>query len=61
MNDAAFNNIIPTRHNTEEYVFLLFSGLINWKSVKQKTITTSSTKTELLALTDAVKEVYCWK
>ena len=33
---------------------------MDWKSSKQKTITTSSTEAELLALTDAVKEVYHW-
>ena len=60
--DAAFGHIkVPTRHSTGEYLFLLFSGPINWKSAKQRTVTTSSTKAELLTLTDAIKEVHHWQ
>ena len=54
MSDTAFGDI-------GGYVFSLFGGPINWKSVKQKTITMSSIEVELLALTNAVKEVYHWK
>jgi hypothetical protein len=34
----------------------LFRGLITWKASKQDTITTSTTKVELLALLQVVKE-----
>ena len=39
----------------------LFSRAINWKSTKQKTVTTSGTAAELLALTYAAKEIYWWR
>jgi hypothetical protein len=34
----------------------LFSGLIGWQTNKQNTVTTSTTKAELLALAQAAKE-----
>jgi hypothetical protein len=33
---------------------------VDWKSTKQKTVTTSSTEAELLALSHAAKETYWW-
>jgi len=38
----------------------LFGGPINWHTGKQKTMTTSTTKAKLLALSYASKEVYYW-
>ena len=38
------------------YLLILFGGPVAWKSGKQSTVTTSSTKAELLALSTAVKE-----
>jgi hypothetical protein len=59
--DAAFADDPVTRHSTEGYLFQLFGGLINWRSTKQKIVTTSSTEAELLALSHAAKEVLWWK
>jgi hypothetical protein len=39
---------------------MLFGGLIHWKASKQKTVTTSSTEAELLALTLTGKEYIWW-
>jgi hypothetical protein len=59
--DAAFTDDPVTRYSTERCLFKLFGGLIDWRSTKQKTVTTSSTEAELLALSHAAKEVLWWK
>ena len=59
--DAAFADDPDTRRSTEGYLFKLFGGPIDWHSTKQKTVTTSSTEAELLALTYASKETTWWK
>jgi hypothetical protein len=59
--DAAYADDPITRRSTTGYVFLLFGGPVDWKSTKQRTVTTSSTEAELLALSDAAKEMYSWR
>ena len=59
--DAAFADDPVNRHSTEGYLFKLFGGPIDWRSTKQKTVTTSSTEAELLALSHAAKEVLWWR
>ncbi len=59
--DVAFADDILTRHSTEGYLFKLFGGAVDWRSTKQKTVTTSTTEAELLALSHAAKEVYGWR
>jgi hypothetical protein len=59
--DAAFADDPVTRYSTEGYLFKLFGGPIDWRSTKQKTVTTSSTEAELLALLHTAKEVLWWK
>lgn len=39
---------------------MLFNGAIDWKASKQKTVTTSSTEAELLAISTAAKETIWW-
>ena len=58
--DAAFADDLNTRRSTEGYLFKLFGGPIDWHSTKQKTVTTSSTEAELLALSHAAKETIWW-
>jgi hypothetical protein len=58
--DAAFADDPTTRYSTEGYLFQLYGGAIDWRSAKQKTVTTSSTEAELLALSDTAKETYWW-
>ena len=36
---------------------MLFGGAIDWRASKQKTVTTSSTEAELLALSNAASEM----
>src|SRR6266480_3841626 len=45
----------------EGYLFQLFGRPIDWRSTKQKTVTTSTTKAELLTLSYASKETLWWK
>jgi hypothetical protein len=59
--DAAFADDRATRRSTGGYLFQLFGGPIDWHSTKQKTVTTSSTEAELLALTYATKETIWWQ
>jgi Reverse transcriptase (RNA-dependent DNA polymerase) len=58
--DAAFADNID-RKSTEGYLFKLFGGSIDWRSTKQKTVTTSTTEAELLALSHTTKDYFWWK
>lgn len=40
---------------------MLAGGPVAWKAIKQKTVTTSSTEAELLAVSYCGKEVIWWK
>ena len=59
--DAAFADDPTTRKSTEGYLFQLFGGPIDWRCTKQKTVTTSTTEAELLALSHTAKELYWWQ
>ena len=48
--DVSFANDEKTRQNAHEYCFRLFNELIDWKTSKQRTITTSSTEAKLLIM-----------
>lgn len=58
--DASFANDPDTRQSSQRYAFMLFNGAIDWKACKQKTVTTSSTETELLAMSSTGKETIWW-
>ena len=58
--DASFANNLDTRQNSQGYKFTLFNGAIDWKASKQKTVTTSSTEAELLAILTTGKEMIWW-
>ncbi len=58
--DASFGNCSTTRRSSEGYLFKLFGGPIDWSSSKQKTVTTSTTEAELLALSHAATEALWW-
>ncbi|QSS48816.1 hypothetical protein I7I53_08942 [Histoplasma capsulatum var. duboisii H88] len=44
------------RRSTEGYIFKLFEGSVDWKSKRQRIVTTSTTEAELLAISQAGKE-----
>ena len=54
--DTAFADNKSTRYSSNGYAIKLFGGMLHFKATKQKTITTTSTKVELLALTLTAKE-----
>lgn len=58
--DAAFGDH-SDRHSSEGYLATLYGGPIDWRASKQKTITTSSTEAELLAISEAGKTLQWWK
>ena len=55
--NAAFADDHQTRKSTGGSLYMLFGGPTDWRSAKQKTVTTSSTEAELLALSYAAKEI----
>jgi hypothetical protein len=55
--DASFADDPDTRYSSQGYCFKLFGGPIQWQANRQKTITLSTTETELLSLTHASKEL----
>lgn len=55
--DASFADDNATRRSTQGYLVKLFNGPIIWQSSKQKTVSTSTTEAELLALSHVGKEV----
>jgi len=55
--DASFANNSQNRKSTKGYLFQLFGGPIDWRCTKQKTVTTSTTEAELMALSHIAKEL----
>lgn len=55
--DASFADHIETRRSTQGFLIKLFNGPIAWQSARQKTVTTSTTEAELLALSHVGREV----
>lgn len=54
--DASFADN-KDRKSSQGYVLRLFGSPIAWRASKQKTVTTSSTEAELLAISEAAKEM----
>jgi hypothetical protein len=55
--DASFADSLQ-RKSSKGYICKLFNGPINWQAKKQKTIITSITEAELLALSNAAKQIF---
>jgi hypothetical protein len=55
--DAAYADDVSTRRSTQGMLITLFNGPIAWQSNRQKTVTTSTTEAELLALSHTAKEL----
>ncbi|KAI9045691.1 uncharacterized protein KD926_006992 [Aspergillus affinis] len=58
--DASFANN-EDRKSTGGYLCKLFGGPIEWKSGKQRAVTTSTTEAEYVALAEAAKATYWWR
>ena len=54
--DASFADNSADRKSSQGYAMKLFGGLVGWRANKQATVTTSTTKAELLALSQAARE-----
>ncbi|RYP29703.1 hypothetical protein DL768_011208 [Monosporascus sp. mg162] len=59
--DASFADDPETRRSSQGYIMTLFGGAIVWKAARQATVTTSTTKAELLALEHTAKEAMALK
>lgn len=55
--DASFADNTEDRKSSQGYVLRLYGGPIAWKASKQTTVTTSSTEAELVAASEAAKEM----
>jgi hypothetical protein len=58
--DASFGDH-HDRKSSEGYLCKLFGGAVDWKASKQRTVTTSTTEAELLALSEASKSALFWQ
>ena len=54
--NIAFADHRNTKYSFNRYAIKLFSGMLYFKAIKQKTVTTTNIKVELLALTLIAKE-----
>jgi Reverse transcriptase (RNA-dependent DNA polymerase) len=61
VSDAAYADDTASRRSSDGFLFQLYSGAIDWRAGKQKTVTTSSTEAELLSLSTAAREVIWWR
>jgi hypothetical protein len=50
----------PSRRSSQGYLFTLFGGAIDWKATIQRTVTKSTTKAELLAISQAAGHLQWW-
>src|SRR5215469_16224762 len=54
--DASFADNSLDQKSSQAYIMVLFSRVIGWRANKQNTVTTSTTKAELLSLSQGAKE-----
>ncbi|GBP96860.1 Retrovirus-related Pol polyprotein from transposon TNT 1-94 [Eumeta japonica] len=55
--DADWGGCLEDRRSYSGYVFILAGGAVRWKSQKQRTVALSSTESEYVSLSEAVKEL----
>lgn len=55
--DADYAADIDTRRSTSGYVFMYANGAISWCSERQKSVSLSTTESEYMAASNAVKEL----
>lgn len=58
--DAVFGDNTDCQ-SSEGYLATLYGGPVDWRASKQKTVTTSSTKAKLLAMSEVGKTIQWWK
>lgn len=55
--DADWGGCLNTRRSTTGYIFQTYGGIVAWKSRRQASTALSTTHAELLATTDAARQV----
>jgi hypothetical protein len=60
-NDVAFANDEFIRKSSDDYLFKFYDDSIDWRAIKQVTMTTFSMKTKLLILNRIAKKTIWWK
>lgn len=55
--DADYAGDVETRRSTSGYVFMLGNGVISWGSERQKSVALSTTESEYMAASHAIKEL----
>ncbi|KAI0996704.1 hypothetical protein K3495_g11479 [Podosphaera aphanis] len=58
--DASYGDDPETRHSSCGFALLLYGRIVHYKATKQKTVTTSSTEAELLAVSTLPIEYIWW-
>ncbi|KAI3120209.1 hypothetical protein CBS147326_9557 [Penicillium roqueforti] len=58
--DASYGDN-PNRRSSEGYLMKLFGGPIDWRASRQRTVTTSTTEAELLAISEGGKQLIWWR
>jgi hypothetical protein len=59
--DAAFADDELIRKNSDDYLFKLYDDSIDWRAVKQVTMTTFNIETKLLTLSRIAKKTIWWR
>ncbi len=59
--DAAFADDELIRKSSNDYLFKLYDDSIDWRAIKQTTMTTSSIETKLLILSRIAKKTIWWR
>jgi hypothetical protein len=59
--DVAFADNELIKKSSDDYLFKLYDNLIDWRAVKQITMTTFSIETELLILSRIAKKTIWWR
>ena len=57
--DAAYSDY-DDRTSSQDYITIIFGGVVDWKAIKQNTVIISSTKAKLLAISYASKKLISW-
>jgi hypothetical protein len=60
-NDVAFADDELIKKSSDDYLFKLYDNSIDWRAIKQVTMTTFSIETELLTLSRIAKKTIWWK
>jgi hypothetical protein len=61
VSDAAFANNELIRKSSDDYLFKFYDDSINWRAIKQVTMTTFNIETKLLILSRIAKKTIWWR